>query len=56
MALYIECVYLIHQGNQHLYKMDFEENGSKFEENIIINKEKGYLVYDVPQHNDIQAA
>lgn len=43
-------------GSQHLYKMDFEENGSKFEENIIINKEKGYLIYDVPQHNDIQAA
>ena len=36
--------------------MDFKENGSKFNENIIINKEKGYLIYDVPQHNKIMAA
>ena len=51
----MECIFKF-QGNQHLYKMDFEENGSKFEENILINKEKGYLIYDVPEHNDIQAA
>ena len=36
--------------------MDFEENGSHFDERIIVNKEKEYLIYDVPKHNGIQAA
>jgi len=43
-------------GSQHLYKMDFEENGSHYDERIIVNEEKEYLIYDVPKHNGIQAA
>ena len=36
--------------------MEFEENGSKYNERIIVDKKKGFLLYDVPKHGDIEAA
>merc|ERR1711973_1042707 len=38
------------------YNLEFEENGSKYNERIIVDTKKGFLLYDVPKHGDIAAA
>uniref|UniRef100_A0A7M5UVD5 Uncharacterized protein n=1 Tax=Clytia hemisphaerica TaxID=252671 RepID=A0A7M5UVD5_9CNID len=51
--LLVACVAL---ASATQYNLEFEENGSKYNERIIVDKKKGFLLYDVPKHGDIEAA
>jgi len=53
---FLVCLVLVSYATATTYNLEFEENGSKYNEKIFIDKAKGYLIYDVPQHGNIEAS